>query len=96
MKRNHHHKLFVRSIKKGLYNIDEKRNYKNAIESEPWGKIINVNNKTNFIHKIYAKPTKKKKLAKKTDVYYIDATCRLDLLDLNDNGPKRMEAIDKF
>ena len=41
-----------------------------------------------FINEIYSKPPKKNYNTNKTDVYYIDAICSLDLLDLKDYGPE--------
>ena len=45
------------------------------------------NNKI-FINEIYSKPPKKFYATKKTDVYHIDDTWSLDLLDLKDYGPE--------
>ena len=41
-----------------------------------------------FINEIYSKPPKKYYPTNKTDVYYIDETWSLDILDLKDYGPK--------
>ena len=41
-----------------------------------------------FINEIYSKPPKKYYATNKTDVYYIDDIWSLDILDLNDYGPK--------
>ena len=41
-----------------------------------------------FINEIYSKPPKKNYATNKTDVYYIDDIWSLDILDLNDYGPK--------
>ena len=41
-----------------------------------------------FINEIYSKPPKKYYPTNKTDVYYIDDIWSLDILDLNDYGPK--------
>ena len=41
-----------------------------------------------FINEIYSKPPKKYYATNKTDVYYIDDTWSLDILDLKDYGPK--------
>ena len=41
-----------------------------------------------FINEIYSKPPKKNYPTNKTDVYYIDDTWSLDILDLKDYGPK--------
>ena len=41
-----------------------------------------------FINEIYSKPPKRNYNTNKTDVYYIDDIWSLDILDLNDYGPK--------
>ena len=41
-----------------------------------------------FNNEIYSKPPKKNYITNKTDVYHIDDTWSLDLLDLKDYGPK--------
>ena len=41
-----------------------------------------------FINEIYSKPPKKYYHANKTDVYHIDDTWSLDILDLKDYGPE--------
>ena len=41
-----------------------------------------------FINEIYSKPPKKYYVTNKTDVYHIDDTWSLDILDLKDYGPK--------
>ena len=41
-----------------------------------------------FIKEIYSKPTKKYYVTNKTDVYHIDDTWSLDILDLKDYGPE--------
>ena len=41
-----------------------------------------------FINEIYSKPPKKYYPTNKTDVYFIDDIWSLDILDLNDYGPK--------
>ena len=41
-----------------------------------------------FINEIYSKPPKKNYATNKTDVYHIDEIWSLDILDLNDYGPK--------
>ena len=41
-----------------------------------------------FINEIYSKPPKKYYTTNKTDVYHIDDTWSLDILDLNDYGPE--------
>ena len=41
-----------------------------------------------FINEIYSKPPKKYYNTNKTNVYYIDDTWSLDILDLKDYGPK--------
>ena len=41
-----------------------------------------------FINEIYSKPPKKYYATNKTDVYHIDNTWSLDILDLKDYGPK--------
>ena len=41
-----------------------------------------------FINEIYSKPPKKYYLPNKTDVYHIDDTWSLDILDLKDYGPE--------
>ena len=41
-----------------------------------------------FINEIYSKPPIKNYATNKTDVYHIDDIWRLDILNLNDNGPK--------
>ena len=41
-----------------------------------------------FINEIYSKPPKKNYITKKTDVYHIDDTWSLDILDLKDYGPE--------
>ena len=41
-----------------------------------------------FINEIYSKPPKKYHNTIKTNVYYIDDTWSLDILDLKDYGPK--------
>ena len=41
-----------------------------------------------FINEIYSKPPKKNYPTNKTDVYYIDDTWSLDILDLKDYGPE--------
>ena len=41
-----------------------------------------------FINEIYSKPTKKDYATNKTDVYHIDDTWSLDILDLKDYGPE--------
>ena len=41
-----------------------------------------------FINEIYSKGPKKNYVTNKTDVYYIDDTWSLDILDLKDYGPK--------
>ena len=41
-----------------------------------------------FIDEIYSKPPKKNYVTNKTDVYHIDDTWSLDILDLKDYGPK--------
>ena len=41
-----------------------------------------------FINEIYSKGPKKNHATNKTDVYYIDDTWSLDILDLKDYGPK--------
>ena len=41
-----------------------------------------------FINKIYSKPPKKYYATNKTDVYHIDDTWSLDILDLKDYGPE--------
>ena len=41
-----------------------------------------------FINEIYSKGPKKNYPTNKTDVYYIDDIWSLDILDLNDYGPK--------
>ena len=41
-----------------------------------------------FINEIYSKPPKRNYNTNKTDVYYIDDICSLDILDLKDYGPK--------
>ena len=45
------------------------------------------NNKI-FINEIYSKPPKKNYATNKTDVYHIDDTWSLDILDLKDYGPR--------
>ena len=42
----------------------------------------------NFINEIYSKPPKKYYATNKTDVYYIDDTWSLDILDRKDYGTK--------
>ena len=41
-----------------------------------------------FINEIYSKPPKKYYPTNKTDVYHIDDTWSLDILDLKDYGPE--------
>ena len=41
-----------------------------------------------FLNEIYSKPPKKNYATNKTDVYHIDDTWSLDILDLKDYGPK--------
>ena len=41
-----------------------------------------------FINEIYSKPPKKNYITKKSNVYHIDDTCSLDILDLKDYGPE--------
>ena len=41
-----------------------------------------------FINEVYSKPTKRNCLTNKTDVYHIDDTWSLDILDLKDYGPE--------
>ena len=41
-----------------------------------------------FINEIYSKPPKKNYITNKTDVFYIDDTWSLDILDLKDYGPE--------
>ena len=41
-----------------------------------------------FINEIYSKPPKKNYATNKTDVYHIDDTWSLDILDLKDYGPE--------
>ena len=41
-----------------------------------------------FINEIYSKLPKKNYATNKTDVYHIDDTWSLDILDLKDYGPK--------
>ena len=41
-----------------------------------------------FMNEIYSKPPKRNYATNKTDVYYIDDIWSLDILDLNDYGPK--------
>ena len=41
-----------------------------------------------FINEVYSKPPKKYYATNKTDVYYIDDTWSLDILDLKDYGPE--------
>ena len=41
-----------------------------------------------FINEIYSKPPKKYYATNKTDVYHIDDTWSLDILDLKDYGPE--------
>ena len=41
-----------------------------------------------FINEIYSKPPKKKYVTIKTDVYHIDDTWSMDILDLKDYGPE--------
>ena len=41
-----------------------------------------------FINEIYSKPPKKNYITNKTDVYYIDDTWSLDILDWKDYGPE--------
>ena len=41
-----------------------------------------------FINEIYSKPTRKNYATNKTDVYHIDDTWSLDILDLKDYGPE--------
>ena len=41
-----------------------------------------------FINEIYSKPPKKSYVTNKTDVYHIDDTWSLDILDLKDYGPE--------
>ena len=41
-----------------------------------------------FINEIYSKLTKKKYNTNKTDVYYIDHNCSLDIIDMKDYGPE--------
>ena len=41
-----------------------------------------------FINELYSKSPKKYYPTNKTDVYHIDETCSLDILDLKDYGPK--------
>ena len=41
-----------------------------------------------FMNEIYSKPPKKNYIANKTDVFYIDNTWPLDILDLKDYGPE--------
>ena len=47
-----------------------------------------MKNHTNFINETYAKLAKKNYATSKTDVFYIDDTWSMDLLDLVDYGPK--------
>ena len=42
-----------------------------------------------FINEIYSKPPKRNYATNKTDVYFIDDTWSLDILDLKDYGPVR-------
>ena len=42
-----------------------------------------------FINEIYSKPPRRYYVTNKTDVYHIDDTWSLDILDLNDYGPKK-------
>ena len=42
----------------------------------------------NFINEIYSKGPKRNNATNKTDVYHIDETWSLDILDLKDYGPK--------
>ena len=56
-----------------------------------------------FINEIYSKPPKKYYPTNKTDVYHIDDTWSLDVLDLKDYGPENnrgyryvLNTIDKF
>ena len=46
-------------------------------------KLINI-----FIDEIYSKPPKKNYITNKINIYHIDDTWSIDLLDLNDYGPK--------
>ena len=41
-----------------------------------------------FIDEIYSKPPKKNYITNKINIYHIDDTWSIDLLDLNDYGPK--------
>ena len=41
-----------------------------------------------FVNEIYSKPPKKYYVTNKTDVYHIDDTWSLDILDLKDYGPE--------
>ena len=61
------------------------------------------NNIKIFINEIYSKPPKKYYPTNKTDVYHIDDTWSLDILDLKDYGPENnrgyryvLVAIDNF
>ena len=43
-----------------------------------------------LINEIHSEPPKKKNSTNKTDVYYFDDIWSLDILDLNDYGPKSL------
>ena len=49
---------------------------------------MNQKNIKNFINEIYSKAPKKNYDKNKTDVYHIDDTWSLDILDLKDYGPE--------
>ena len=42
-----------------------------------------------FIDEIYSKPPKKNYITNKINIYHIDDTWSIDLLDLNDYGTKK-------
>ena len=46
-------------------------------------KLINI-----FINEIYSRGPKKNYITNKINIYHIDDTWSIDLLDLNDYGPK--------
>ena len=90
----------VKQKKIALNTFDDKRRYIDKNKSIPW-----VHNPTSemtqkdikiFINEIYSKPPEKNYSTNKTDVYHIDDTWSLDILDLKIMVLKTIEDTDMF
>ena len=89
---NKHEITMVKQKKIALKTFDDKRCYIDKYISIPWShnptSYMSQKNIKIFINEVYSKGPRKSYPTNKTDVYHNDEEWSLDILDLEDYGPK--------